>query len=386
MTRTTVVTNGRQYTVSDLEARARGDLHQAVVTARLLDAASGARVTGRTRVSTTVAGLRPVTAPDGYVGLAGVPSRVFPALRTTATPYLVPVLVEADGYLPWRDVASFTAQAGFPGQFDADDLGVVHLHRAPVVLSVSTQKLDAANRLVPLPATTVMITGTWDRIADLGAPAATPHLLALAPGLRVGRPSGGVVDLPTLTAPPEPARFLLGSTAPGQTRLAVSRRGFLSAGDLVALDRTDPSRAEYVEVVAILGSGDLNAPVELELRFPLAHTHAGQGAVARIVGPGPAAPAASLLTGSVAGATTLEVSSLAGVPAGSVVRVSGGGIAPEYHRADHYALTTNADGVGYFPPLTGYVAARVVASAAALGATAKATLTDPQPSLDLTLT
>lgn len=384
MSRATVVAGGLEYTVSDLEPRARGDLHQAVVTARLVDPASGAPVAGPVRVSTTVAGLRPATASGGYVGLAGVPSRVFPMLATTA--YSVPVLVEAEGYLPDRVTATLPAQAGFPAQFDADHLGVLHLHRGPVLLSVATAQLDAANRLVPLPGATVAITGTWDRIADVGSAPATPHLVALAPGLRAGRPSGGVVDVPTLTTPPEPDRSLLAAAAPGQTRLAVSRRGFLGTGDLVALDRTDPSRAEYVEVVGVVGSADAGAPAEVALRYPLAHAHAGGSLVARVVPPGAAAPVASLLTGSVTGSTTLEVSSLAGIPAGAVVRVGGGGSAPEYHRADHYVVTTNADGVGHLPPLTGYVAARVVASAGALGATAKATLADPYPSLDLTLT
>jgi hypothetical protein len=265
-------------------------------------------------------------------------------------------------------------------------LGELRLARAPVVVTVSTAELDGANRPVPLPGATVAVTGVWRRLADLGGAPAIPDLLGLSAGLSAARPSGATVDVPTLTLPPEAERILVAGVAPGESELIVSRRGSVVPGDLVALDRLDPGRAEYVEVAAVQGPADPESPARLELRHPLRHGHAAYVPVARVVAPGPILAPVALSAAAVAGAATVELASPAVLVPGAVVRISGGAAAPEYRIADRYAITTNSDGIGHLPPLTGYVAAKVTASSAALGATAKVTLTHPNPSLDLTLT
>lgn len=384
MSRSTVVAGGRTYTVSSLEPRARAEVRQAIISARLVDDATDLPVTAPTRISATLAGLVPVAATGGYVGLVGRPSRVLPNLRLQ--PYPVQVTIDADGYLPWSESRSVPQQGGFPAQFVALPLGEIRLRREPIVLTVSTVRLDGANRLVARPGASVAVNGVWRHVTDLRDPPSSATLLALDPGLTHTRPSGASVDVPALTLPPEAERTLLAGAQAGETWLSVSRRGLVSPADLVALDSSDPGRAEYVEVAAVQGPTDPESPARFGLAHPLARAHTGDTDVRRVVAPGPPAALASLTAPAVAGATTLEVTSLAGIAAGSVVRISGGAAAPEYRRADRYSVTTNADGTGHLPPLSGYVAARLVASAGALGAIAKVTLTHPQPSLELTLT
>ncbi len=383
MTRSEVLVGELTYTVAGLEPRARGDVHQAVVRAQLVDALTGAPVTGRTRVSTAVPGLRPGVAPGGYVGLAGVPSRVLPDLGAAA--YEVALQVEAEGYLPWRAVAQFAPQAGFPATFAAAHLGPLPLRRLPVAVRVSTAELDAANRPVPLPGASVDVTGVWETLAELAGPPATPTLLAVAPGASAPRPVGAGVDRPTLGAPPEQPRVLVRAAAPGDTVLWVSRAGGFVPGDLVGVDLGLADRAERVEVVAIDGPADVDSPAWLELRFPLVHAHPESVAATRL-STGAAPPPVTTTRAAVVGDRTLAVGALAGFAPGQVVRISGGAAAAEYRVADLYTATSDGWGFSTLPPLTGYAAAQVTASTAAASGTAAVTLTQPTPSLGLTLT
>jgi hypothetical protein len=84
------------------------------------------------------------------------------------------------------------------------------------------------------------------------------------------------------------------------------------------------------------------------------------------------------------GDRTLAVSTA--VAPGQVVRVSGGGAAPEYRTTDVYEVGTNADGFGRLPAITGLAAVVVTAVSGAVVATARVTLTQPTAAVDLTLT
>jgi hypothetical protein len=382
MTRSSVVANRRLYTVSGLAPRARGQIFQAVVMAQLVDGLTGAPVEGG-RASTSFPGLHPRTAHSGFVGLAGDPTRALPELRTILTPYDVDVVFEADGYAARHEVATFAQQPGFPGSFAAEDLGVLRMRREPVVVRVGTYELDAMNRPVPV-ASTARVTGHWGALDDLGSAAATTPLLAVTTGLSARRPSGASVDVPTLNLPAEPSRTLTSPVSAGAGHLAVSNTGALVAGDLIGLDLADPDRAEWCEVVAVHGPADLLSPTVVELRFPLSRSHRDGAPADRIVAP-PAAPPVALLTDdALEGDRTLAVSTA--VAPGQVVRVSGGGAAPEYRTTDVYEVGTNADGFGRLPAITGLAAVVVTAVSGAVVATARVTLTQPTAAVDLTLT
>jgi len=186
--------------------------------------------------------------------------------------------------------------------------------------------------------------------------------------------------------PAEPPRTLVAAAPAGATRIAVSSTGSLAALDLVGLDLADPDRAERVQVVTVHGPADPLSPAEVELRFPLAGEHREGTLVSRIVAPGAAPPPVLLMAEALEGDQTLAVSTLAGLTAGQVVRISGGTAAPEYRTTDLYEVTTNADGFGRFPPMTGLAAIAVSAVSGGLTASGRVTLTQPAPAVDLTLT
>ena len=383
MTRSTVVVDHARYTVSGLEARARGSIVQAVVSAQVVDALTGAPLE-RAVIRTQVPGLRPRTATGGFVGLVGDPGRVLPALATTA--YDVEVVIGADGHLDRPETVGFAVQPGFPATFAAARLGVLALLPSPVSLRVGSHELDASNRVVPLGSASVSVTGHWRTVADLPDAADTTAVLGIAPGLSARRPVGATLDVPTLSTPAEPPRALTAPVAPGATRVPVSNTGALVAGDLVGLDLADPDRAERVEVVAVDGPADLRSPAELVLALPLQVAHAQDGPVPRIV-PTPGATAATLVSEAAAGDRTVFLSTVSGLATGQVVRVTGGAAPAEYRSIARYELSTDSDGQGRFPPMTGVAAVAVSAVSGGLGADARVTLIPPSPpAVDLTLT
>ncbi|OBF33701.1 hypothetical protein A5724_19315 [Mycobacterium sp. ACS1612] len=383
MTRSTVIANQNQYTVSPLSPRAQGHVFQAVVSAQLIDGLTGAPVESA-RVSTGFPGLQSRTARSGFVGLAGDPSRALPGLATTT--YDVDVLIEAPGYLPRQEVAAFATDPAFPAAFAPADFGTVVLRRLPVVLHVRSYELGPSNRPVPLPGADVTVEGYWTSVAGIGAAAATTPLLGVAPGLSARRPGGAVIDRPTLTPAAEPARTLDAAAAAGATRIAVSNTGSLVPGNLVGLDLGDPERAERIEVLAVHGPADALSPAEFELRFPLAVGHAEGASAVRIPVPAGPAPAVNLTAEALAGDRTLAVGSLAGLAAGQAVRISGGSAAAEYRIAELYETTTDADGFARLPAFTGLAALTLSAVSAGLDATARVSLTQPSPAVNLTLT
>ena len=351
--------------------------------AQLLDGLTGAAVTGAS-ISTAFPGLRSRTASGGFVGLIGDPSRVLPGLATTS--YDVDLVVEADGYAPRHEHVAFAVQPGFPESFVAADLGRLSLRRSPVALRAGTYELDPTNRPVALGGATVTVNGWWRTVDELGGPPAAGTIVGVGPGLSAARPSGSGIDVPALSMPAEAPRSLVAAVRPGDTRLQLTSAGALAAGDLVGLDLADPDRAERVEVVAVDGPADLLSPAQVDLRFPLASSHAEASPVRRIVAPGAAPPLVVLAEPALEGDRTLALSSLGGLGSGSVVRVAGGGVAPEYRVVDLYDLTTDGEGFARFPPITGLAALAVSAASGGLGAHARVTLTQPSPAVDLTLT
>jgi hypothetical protein len=382
MTRTTVVANDRLYAVNTLEPRTRGDVFQAVLISRLIDGVTGAAVT-RQRAVTTYEGLRARSASDGYVGLVGTPSRALPAL--SGQPYVVEVAFEAPGFATRRETVQLAAQPTFPLTFLAHDLGVLVMHRTPAQIEASAYALDAMSRPQPLAAADVTVSGWWASIDQLGNAADTGPLVSTTAALSASRPSGATLDLPAVAPLAEPDRLLLRS-AGGVSRLSVSNRGGLAVGDLIAVD-LGTERAELIAVVGIDAAADPGSPAELELAFPLEHTHVSGVRVRRVPAPPGTATVAVLAADALGGDRTLQVDTLAGLAAGQVVRLSGGTAAPEYRAIDFYRVTTDADGFGRLPPCTGLAAVEVTAVSGPLNAKARVTLTQPTAvrRLDLTL-
>ena len=166
----------------------------------------------------------------------------------------------------------------------------------------------------------------------------------------------------------------------------MSELGAFGAGDVVALDESDPDRAEWLELLAVT-AGSAGSAGELVLRFPVQVSHGAGAPVRRFLPPPPAAVQGVLTSGGSAGGRTLVLGALGTITVGQVVRVSGGSSAPEFQVARLYRASTDAGGAGRLPPLTGLAAVEVTATAGGRTATRLVTLARPAPtsSLDLTL-
>lgn len=385
MTRSEVVVQGRAHVVSTLDPQAPGHVAQALVLARVVDVLTGDPVRTSARMTTSLAAMVSRSTADAVVGLLGTPSRVFPSLRAQA--YTVPVRISAPGYAPRDETAVVAAAPSFPGSFVPADLGVLTLLPVPVTVTLATYEDAAGPGVVALGGVDVQVARSWGTVGRLGGPATVEPLLAVAPGLVAPRPVGATVDVPVLSAPPEPSRVLTASVTPGATRLSVSALGAVSTGDVVAVDGGDPDRPEWLEVLAVSTGVSAGSAGELELRFPVQVSHGAGAPVRRFLPPAPAAVQGVLTVGALAGSRTLVLGALGAVAAGQVVRVSGGSSAPEFQVARLYRTSTDAGGAGRLPPLTGLAAVEVTAVAGARTAARLATLTRPAPtsSLDLTL-
>lgn len=381
MTRADVVVHRRSLTVSTLEARARGELVQALVIARLRDAVSGAAATGPTRVVGSLPGLSRRVAGDGYAGLVGRPTRVLPGLA--GQPETMDVTFSVEGFAPRVETVTFAQDPTFPGTFAVADLGELDLHRDPVRLEVKTDELDAANNPVPLPGAVVVVDEASDRIDQPVAPA---PVLGVRVGLSRPRPTGSSVRSTSLTMPAEPERRLAIGSAPGADVIEVDNRGGLLVGDLVGIDLTVPERAEWIEVTGITGPVDPLAAATVRLRHPLVHGHAGGDLVRRIVVSGPGGTLSTLTRSALAGDRTLRVNSLTAVGTGQVVQVVGGVSSPEYRAVALYRGTTNTDGIAVLPPISGLAALGVTATSGGMTASATVSLTPPSPVRRLELT
>jgi hypothetical protein len=381
MTHSTIVANGLPYVVNVDEPRPTGYVFQAVVVAQLVDALTGTPVRAPYALTTQQPAFTSLAAPDGFVGLGAVPTRVFPALAAAAT---VPVTISAAGYGDRREIADVPAQLNYPDVFAPADLGTLPMLRRPVALDVTTYGYSGAGVLGRLGGAVVRLSGAWASVDKIAQAADTGVFLAVGPGLAAGRPNGAPIDLPALATPPEPPRTLAAGYPAGAISIDVDRAGALVAGDLVALDLGSAERVERVEVVAVSGAPDW--PSRIDLRFPLQHDHPAGSEVVRIAAPPPTAALAHLRTAALSTSRTLALDVLGGLAAGQVVRVSGGSAAPEYVTVDVYERTTDGNGFTRFPPITGLAAVELHATSGARASTELVTLTPPTPARALAMT
>jgi hypothetical protein len=308
-------------------------------------------------------------AADGIAGLAGVPTRLFPRLRTQ--PYPVDVTFTVDGFLPFTvdPEPSLGAQGAFPTQFDPIDLHELEMRRRPVVLTVRTVELDAQNHPQALPLAVASISGIWRTAQDVISTAAPApaNLVSYAPGLYAARPQpAATIASVTLTPAADPERLLLFDVAPGDTRLVVDRGAGLAPGAIVGIDRADTDRVEYIEVAQVDAPTDPESPAVFDLRFPVQRRHHVSTPVERVTAGAPT-PLATLTDAGRPGDPTLFVNSVATVgPNPTVVQISGGAAATEYGTCARYRVATNVDGYGTLPPLSRVAAVEVGAVLGAL--------------------
>lgn len=344
-----VVIGDVRYTVSTDEPVPPGRAPWAAVQARGVDELTGDAPHVPVRISTPVEGLDPRSAAGGLVALAGIPARVFPALRTQG--YAVPFTISAEGYLPVPGTAAVPMDAAFPEHFAPVRLPDVPLHREPVWI-YGQVTAGANGGSAPVPGATVQVTEIWPTLppADGSVPPQPPSLVSLHPPLYAARPAAaGRLRRRNVTEVAGEDKATLADADPGAGGVDVSDRVGLAVGNLLLLD-TDPAVQEFATVAALEPVGSADLPARLEFAHPLAFRHR-RGTRVRRVTLQPAGAQKPFARAALAGDTCVFPSNLTGLAAAQVVEVFGGGAAAEFHRLGRFTTLTDAEGRYRFPPL-----------------------------------
>lgn len=357
-TRVPVVVDGIRYLAALDDASPGGMLTRAIVRGRLVDELTGQPVSGPITVQpaggafTTPrarAAVNPRSADGGLVGLVGVPVQALPLLGSTS--YDVGVTARAPGYMTSTATRLVGPIALYPSVFHAADVGDIMMHRTPVILQ-GRANARTATTFNPLANALVTLTGLWRTPPTLIAspPASSPDLVAIDPPLYAARQSGGTANAVALTPDLLHEKRVMQDVPAGSTTVVLSDRVALVGTNLLGIDETDPSLAEWVVVQSVAGATSPTLPAVATLAYPLARTHrAGARAHPTTIG----APTGSqtLSLSAQGGDVTLLLAGMAGmVPA--AVEIDDGVGANEYHRLSRYEATTDADGQWRLPPLS----------------------------------
>lgn len=321
----------------------------AVVKAQIRDELTGAAPEAPVTLHCDNPNLIARVGPEGEAGVAAVPAQALPLLRTNGYP--IRLSVRGDGYIADALEVTIPNQPAFPGSFVPFDIGPWELHREPLSIygRVELRQLLVPDR--PVTGATISINRLWMRCPTPALPgpdAMTP--LALSPRCAARRPALSTVVARAMTPSGGPYQLVQDLT-PGASQVLLSNTVGLAAGDVLAFDRADLDRVEYLAVAAIPGAAPATAPALVDLRFPCQHLHLALVGVDRVT---PQPPGAVNLTAvpAIAGDQTLLLQSpMAGIIANDVVEISGGTAGAEYLIANPAVTITNALGFYRLPPL-----------------------------------
>lgn len=287
-----------------------------------------------------------VARPDGGAGLMGVPANVLPKLKSVNYPGVIRVV--AEGFLPDSQNFTIPVNLGFPDAFQSLDLGQWPLHRLPVsIFGRVSLKVGAA--ISSVSGATVSITKLWRQVpSPVLSPPPDPFLLAsLTPMLSASRPAGTTITRQTVTLVPS-TFVLLTDLQPGISTLKVSNTAGLAPGQILAFDRLDPDRREFIVIASITGSSGPLQPANVLLQYPLANRHISVEHVALVA----AGPADSLGVPAISGDSILLANSLTSIATGDLVEINGGAAAVEYGTVSLGSTISDIRGLYRLPPLS----------------------------------
>jgi len=339
------------YTVSPEPELPDGMKTWAVLLAQVRDEITGRPPLGGAAMQTLLLGLSPRASSGGLLGLAAIPARVFPALKTQS--YTVPVTIQADGYIPLFRSVNILAIPTFPTTFSPTDLGLLDLHRLPTVIA-GRVVLNTGTEFQGVAGATVTLTGVWQTPppANLVVPPDPPDLISLTPGLYFDRPQAGTqIQGLALLGAHGPDKQLLQEADAGQTNLRLSDRSLINIGDILAIDAVDPERTEYITIHSIVGASAPDQPATITLDAPLRSVHR-QGAVVHKVQFNNVGAATPPTRDAITGDVCLFVNGVGNLGGAGLVAISTGGGVPEYHATRYFNAVSDAQGFFRWPPLS----------------------------------
>jgi hypothetical protein len=343
--------NDLVYTVSPELPLQDGRKTWAVVSARIFDEITGLPPESDITIQSSFSGISPRTAPGGLVGFAGIPVRAFPSLKLTG--YIVPIAIQAEGYIPvFRDVP-IAQNAAFPDAFVPTDLGTLGLHRLPAVITGRVM-LNTGTELQGIALATIKLTGIWQTPppANMIVPPAPPDLISLTPGIYFDRALAGtqVQGLNFLGAP-GPDKQLLQEAEAGQTSLYLSDRMLMAAGDVLAIDAQDAERTEYITIQSLAGASTADQPATITLDTPLHSVHR-PGAIVHKVQFANVGVVTLLSRDATAGDVCLFVNGVGNLGGASLISVQSAGHPTEYHAVSYFGGLSDAQGFFRLPGLS----------------------------------
>ncbi|HTX91819.1 MAG TPA: hypothetical protein VMC09_11460 [Anaerolineales bacterium] len=322
-----------------------------VVALRVVDELTGEPPRGSISLTCSNPALTTRVAEDGLVGLAAVPAKVFPGLKTVS--YSAGLTIQAAGYLGMSLTATLPINPAFPASFDPLILPDLPLHRLPIVFRGRTMRLVAGNLQVA-PAASVRVSGVWRSLppANVVIPAEAPNLIALSQPLYANR-ANAISSLARrdLAAVAGDDKQMMDSLPAGTTTLRLSNRHGLTIGDVLLVEGNRPDREEFLSILAINGGSTPDQIAQISLQFPTALSHRQGSLVQQAVNSGPLGAANTFTQDGIPGDTTVFLNGLVGLTPANQVRISGGA-ADEFHGFQIYAGQSDPNGYYRLPPLS----------------------------------
>ena len=144
---------------------------------------------------------------------------------------------------------------------------------------------------------------------------------------------------------------VLRQTRKGDSTLSLSNRRNIVDADSIVIDDADPENLEYLVIDAIKGTPNENDPALVTVTHPIAKTHY-VGAVARRVEYQALGSDKQFARDARSGDVCVFLDDSAGLDLNSVAEIQDGAYPMEYHRINHFSVTSDAEGYFRFPPIS----------------------------------
>ena len=237
--------------------------------------------------------------------------------------------------------------------FSPTAAGDLALHRQPTVITGRVVQVTGSAR-TPVSGATIQVTGIWPTPppADMVVAPDPPNIVSLQPPLYFDREAAtGDLNLSNLQPLPGEDKSLLDDVLEGTDLIRLSNSQNLAAGDIILIDAGSRDLAEYIAISAMVSGSSTTQPATVTLSCPLACRHRSKALVQK-VSPQPSGAQIPVARDALAGDAGVFLDTVAGLTAGSQVRVAGGPNPDEYHELRLFSAASDADGYYRLPPLS----------------------------------
>ena len=349
MTRRIVQVGSRRIIFSPLEPPPLANRWQALVKIGVIDDMTGAPPTNEVTIEVDDQEIIPVISSDGFGGLAGIPIRSFPKLKTQS--YDVDVVIGAKGYVSRKLKVTVDQDVNFPDRFIPADhsippKGPVELHREPTVVSGRTVRFISGTS-TPLGGAAINLTEIQHTPTTTAVP---PNLVALAPPVYEDRAAVTQFVRRRDLAVVGTDKTLIDDALEGDNPIRLSDRLGLAVGDLIRIDAADPQLTEIIAIAGIDPAIPPDQPAIIDLDYPVSRPHR-RGAVISQLNLLPPGPQQQITVPANFGDTCVFLDGLAGLSGANEVEIVGPPKS-EYHQVTSFSVVSDGDGYFRLPPLS----------------------------------